>query len=227
MLANLRKDRARCKSVLLVEDDPMVRGIVHDMLVGDNYQVIAAADGHDALNVWEQRQNEIEILITDVQMPGMSGITLAQQLTTQQTSLKALYISGYPESIAEANLIKIPLLQKPFGLDALSTALRSLLNQPLRNWKCPSCGGKSYHALAAYNVETNVTLAYTCGACEIEYSTCVQALHPLRECPFCLGRILLGGHGFVGSEGYHLGHICYDCRAVVKLYTPNCATIPW
>src|SRR5216683_2237249 len=121
MLANLRNDRARCKSVLLVEDDPMVRGIVHDMLVGDNYQVITAADGHDALNVWERRQSEIGILITDVQMPGMSAITLARQLTTHKTSFNALYISVYPDSISEANLIKIPLLQKPFSLHALST----------------------------------------------------------------------------------------------------------
>lgn len=223
---DLRPARARCKSVLLVDDDPPVLRMVHEMLVMDDYKVITATDGHDALNVWEQKQSEIGILITDVLMPGMTGISLAERLIMQQSSLKALYISGYPESVPDVNLTKIPLLQKPFNLATLSRALSGVLNQPLRNWTCPSCGGKNYQGLAADNVGRNVFLMYTCLACQTQYSTAVDCPHPLQECPFCLGRILLGD-GFLGCEGYHLGHVCYDCKAVVKLYTPNCATIPW
>ena len=84
------------QSILVVEDEPILREMANLILSEFGYRVLEAANGVEALAVWEQHQDAIDLLLTDVVMPeGMSGKELADKLLARQPTLKILITSGY------------------------------------------------------------------------------------------------------------------------------------
>jgi two-component system cell cycle sensor histidine kinase/response regulator CckA len=118
------------ETVLLVEDEASVRQLVRETLQTGGYKVLEAEDGETALRVVAGHNGSIDILITDVVMPGISGQELSRQLCIADPSLKVLYLSGYTEdSIIREGALEAgtAFLQKPFTLQTLSRKVREVL----------------------------------------------------------------------------------------------------
>ena len=123
------------ETLLLVEDEDAVRELVRNVLRENGYRVLEASRGAEALELSELFAGRIDLLVTDVVMPGMSGRELAQRLVSARPQVKVLYISGY----SDAN-VWYPggtdaggeLLQKPFSPEALARKVRAVLSAPQR-----------------------------------------------------------------------------------------------
>jgi CheY-like chemotaxis protein len=119
--------------VLLVEDEDPVRALAHEMLTSQGYRVLEAASGADALALAARHPGAIDLLVTDVVMPGMDGGELVHHLTTARPHLRVLYISGYSddalmrEGVSEADCA---FLQKPFTCEAFVVKVRAVLDAP-------------------------------------------------------------------------------------------------
>ena len=121
---------AGTETVLLVEDEDGVRELIEELLIGQGYTVLAASCGVDALQISELVEGDIQILVTDVVMPNMSGHELAMRLKARRPGLRVLYLSGYTdEAIAHHGVIGLDasFLQKPFTRAALATKMRDVL----------------------------------------------------------------------------------------------------
>jgi two-component system, cell cycle sensor histidine kinase and response regulator CckA len=124
--------RATGETVLLVEDEPAVRIMTSRALQEFGYGVVEATGGHQALGVLERKDTRIDLLITDVILPGMDGPELARRAVELTPSLPVLFISGYTDDeIVRRGLLQEgqPFLQKPFTPEALATQLTRLLKQ--------------------------------------------------------------------------------------------------
>jgi CheY-like chemotaxis protein len=127
--------------VLVVDDEPEVRKLLCAVIRRCGYEVWAAGSGLHALHFQQIRL--IDLLITDVVLPGMSGPVLAEQFATVQPGLKVLYISGYERSrIVQQYVLEEgrPLLTKPFDVAELEARVRDLLKPAV---KCAVCGVQS------------------------------------------------------------------------------------
>lgn len=125
-------ERARGKeTVLLVEDEPSVRGLVHETLRLHGYTVLEARHGIEALLTGAKHVGPIHLLLTDVVMPQMSGPEVAEKLSTIRPEMKVLYMSGYPDhpvfSQAKART-DTAFLQKPFAPNQLAKKVRDVLD---------------------------------------------------------------------------------------------------
>jgi PAS domain S-box-containing protein len=119
------------ETILLVEDEANLRHLVHQYLEKQGYLILEAEDGAAALQIAAGHRGNIDLLLTDVVMPGMNGRELATQITAQRPDARVLYMSGYTENaIGHDGLLDagINLLQKPFGLPALRERVRELLD---------------------------------------------------------------------------------------------------
>jgi PAS domain S-box-containing protein len=119
-------------TVLLVEDELGLRTVVDESLRQEGYSVLLAANGMDALDVAARHQGPIQLLITDVIMPFVSGPQLAQSLKALRPETRVLYISGYTaDKFADYPKLDpdLALLQKPFKLVDLAQKVRDLLNE--------------------------------------------------------------------------------------------------
>jgi PAS domain S-box-containing protein len=120
------------ETILLVEDDDLVRRYAHDQLIGLGYVVIDAANGPEALEIVRQR-DEIDLLFTDIVMPGgMNGRQLAEAACQLHPGLKVLYTSGYTENAIVHHGRLDPgtqLLSKPYRRGELAARVRSVLDQ--------------------------------------------------------------------------------------------------
>jgi PAS domain S-box-containing protein len=118
------------ETVLLVEDEESVRELVRETLKSKGYSVMEAGDGVAGMKAAESYQGRIDILITDVVMPGMSGRELAQRVAAVRPQIKVLYLSGYTEDAIIHEGVLDPgtaFLQKPFTLHALARKVREVL----------------------------------------------------------------------------------------------------
>jgi two-component system, cell cycle sensor histidine kinase and response regulator CckA len=113
------------KTVLVVDDEPGVRTFVHSVLARHGYNVLEAEDGLAAYELVEQLSGKIELLVTDVKMPRMDGITLGEKVSTGYPGIGVLYISAYI-SEAPARGAGRRFLPKPFRPDALVECVRSM-----------------------------------------------------------------------------------------------------
>ncbi len=113
------------ETILLVEDEDGVRHVVETMLKRHGYQVLSSASSADALELAERHGATIDLLITDVVMPGMSGRKMAESMLLARPSMKVLYVSGYGESIES----HAAFLQKPFTTDELALKIREVLQE--------------------------------------------------------------------------------------------------
>ena len=117
------------ETVLLVEDEESVRQLVRETLEAKGYKVLEAEHGEAALGVVSGHHGPIDILITDVVMPGMSGRELAKQLCASDPEMKVLFLSGYTEDAIVHQGVLEPgtaFLQKPFTLQMLSLKVREI-----------------------------------------------------------------------------------------------------
>jgi len=118
------------ETVLVVEDEPVVRGVIMEMLGEQGYRTLEAVDGPSGLRML--RTNErIDLLVTDVGLPGMNGRQLADQARETRPDLKILFITGYAESVAIADGFLQPgmeMITKPFDLDNLSRRIRAMVS---------------------------------------------------------------------------------------------------
>ena len=119
------------ETVLLAEDEPAVRAIAQQALERHGYTVLAAPSGAAALALAAQHAATIDLLLTDVVMPGMSGRDLADRLTAQRPGIRVLYISGYTDNaIVRHGMLEpgLAYLQKPFRPHALVREVREVLD---------------------------------------------------------------------------------------------------
>ena len=129
--APVTEDRARGgnETLLLVEDDETVRGMVQLVLARQGYEVLAAPNGREALRLWEQHRERVQLLFTDMVMPeGLTGLDLVRQLREFKPGLKAIISSGYSADLLH-HQGKLPpgiqFLAKPYTPAALSkTSIR-------------------------------------------------------------------------------------------------------
>ncbi len=122
------------ETILVVEDNDILRELTLDWLRQLGYRVLAAANGVEALKCWNQHGGRISLLLTDMVMPeGMSGLELAEQLRQMNSALKVIITSGYSLEIARRNVPAkrgVIYLSKPYEGSALAKAVRDCLDQP-------------------------------------------------------------------------------------------------
>jgi PAS domain S-box-containing protein len=127
--------RGGSETVLLVEDEESVRQLVRETLESKGYKVLEADDGEAALQIVSSYSGKIDMLITDVVMPGMSGRDLSARLCELYPQTKVLYLSGYTEdAIVHEGVLDsgTAFLQKPFTLQNLSRKVREVLGNESR-----------------------------------------------------------------------------------------------
>ena len=116
--------------ILVAEDEVVVRNIVCLLLHQEGYQVLSAADGKEALELARQYQGNIDLLLSDIKMPQMDGISLAGHVISERPGIRVLLMSGQvSDEIREKN-IRLPFLRKPFVSSVLRNKVRDVLNGP-------------------------------------------------------------------------------------------------
>jgi two-component system cell cycle sensor histidine kinase/response regulator CckA len=119
-----------CDTLFRLEDEASVRRASRHFLVQSGYHVLEATDGEDALRVSHDHHGLIQLMITDVVMPGMGGPKLAERLASERPDMKVLFVSGYAENtVLRHGKIDVVtrFLQKPFSLKALARKVREVL----------------------------------------------------------------------------------------------------
>ena len=121
------------ETVLVVEDEEVIRNLVRKVLTANGYTVLVAANGRDAEQVAGQHDGAIHLLVTDVVMPGMNGREVAQRLAGARAGIKVLYLSGYTDdAIVHHGVLEpgVAFLQKPFTPAVLGRKVREVLDRP-------------------------------------------------------------------------------------------------
>jgi len=119
------------ETILLVEDEEPLRGMIHDLLVQSGYTVLQANNGAEGLEIARQHHGPIHLLLTDVMMPRMTGLKLAEALTISRPETKVLYMSGYADFNGSQSKLfgsGAPILEKPFTRSSLNRKVRDVLD---------------------------------------------------------------------------------------------------
>jgi CheY-like chemotaxis protein len=122
------------EAILLVEDEEAVRELASVVLAAQGYRVIEAENPAHAEELSAKHSSEIQLLLTDVVMPGMSGRELARRITARSPKLRVLYMSGYTDNVIATGGVLEPgvsFLQKPFTPRALTVKVREVLDTPV------------------------------------------------------------------------------------------------
>jgi DNA-binding response OmpR family regulator len=116
------------ETILVVEDDDRVRQLVLRSLTARGYQVLAASDPAEALELGKDKAAQIDLLIADVMLPSIKGPELASRLALVNPSIRVLYISGYGEEVLPADFLQggASYLQKPFSTHELASKVREV-----------------------------------------------------------------------------------------------------
>lgn len=118
-------DAGTKKTVLAVDDEPGIRAFVRSVLIREGYEVLVAEDGQAAYELLTKLEGRVDVLVTDVQMPRMDGLTLCRKVAAEYPSIGILYISGYVfQPVEEGSMVF--MLRKPLTAEALVRAVRSL-----------------------------------------------------------------------------------------------------
>ena len=127
----VRPSSSGTETILLVEDEPAVRGFARRTLEDHGYIVLEAASGADALSIVASHAGPIALLVTDVVMPGLQGHQLAEQLAAARPEIRTLYVSGFTESSVIHHGVPdhgVAFLPKPFSAETLSRAVRRVID---------------------------------------------------------------------------------------------------
>lgn len=120
------------ETVLVVEDQRLLRKVVQTMLEQDGYRVLTAENPEEGLEAAKAHEGAIELLITDVILPGMNGKAFAEELKKTRPGTKVLFVSGYTENVVTLTGqldAEISFLQKPFNYEVLGKKVREILDQ--------------------------------------------------------------------------------------------------
>jgi len=123
------------ETVLVVEDEDSMRALIERILRKAGYTVLTAENGGDALALFDKYAGKIDLLLTDVVMPQMSGREIAAQLARAKPSIKVLYMSGYTDEIIDRHGVLEPgvrLIAKPFAAAEMTRRVRMLLDEEPR-----------------------------------------------------------------------------------------------
>jgi two-component system cell cycle sensor histidine kinase/response regulator CckA len=118
------------ETILVVEDSKLLAKVTRDFLESEGYSVLMASSPKEALQVAADSQEPIQLLLTDVVLPGMNGPQLAEQLRTTRPEMKVLYMSGYTNGILSEHAfpaVDAAFIEKPFSQQALSQKVRETL----------------------------------------------------------------------------------------------------
>lgn len=117
------------RTILIVDDDAWVRGLARDVLATEGYRVLEAADGQDAIRVAAEHPSAIDLLLTDVVMPGMNGCDLATGLGALLPGLKVMFMSAYDRDFLVARGLNPggPVITKPFTIEYLTRRVQMVL----------------------------------------------------------------------------------------------------
>ena len=124
------------ETILLVEDEDSLRELARVCLQSAGYTVLDARNGQEAIEIGRQYGGNIQLLLTDVVMPGISGSTLAATLVKTQPAMRVLFMSGYAYDIVTRHGVLSPgvaLLEKPLTISSLLTKVREVLDADLVN----------------------------------------------------------------------------------------------
>jgi DNA-binding response OmpR family regulator len=119
------------ETILLVDDEPLVRSMIRDALEISGYTVVEAGDAWEAAQVEAGVAGPIHLLLTDVMMPGLSGPDLARRLRPRRPRMKVIYMTAFSLVDFKKQRIElepgVPILAKPFGVDVLTKKVRQVL----------------------------------------------------------------------------------------------------
>jgi len=116
--------------ILLVDDDPTTLDLVNRALVGDGHQVVVCHEGQDALDRLLAAPAAFDLLVSDLQMPGLDGVSLAQRATAASPRLRVVLMSGFIGGVDRVRTIKgaaVRFFSKPFTLEAIRAEVRAAL----------------------------------------------------------------------------------------------------
>lgn len=131
-------------TILIAEDDKVVQAIVERMLTGAGYRVVTADDGGEALEVLEERGNEIDLFLADVVLPKIPGHEVAAFAVEHFRKMAVLFMSGYPQDERLTGRLRFPnswFLAKPFTPEELLMTVRALVDAPPGGRSSGSEGG--------------------------------------------------------------------------------------
>ena len=115
-------------TILLADDDLALRKVLVDVLRGEGYQVIVAADGKSALNLARKHEGRIDLLVTDVMMPRLDGFDLQERILQERRDIRILVMSGALDEEIKGE--DFALLRKPFGPEELLEKVKLVLAAP-------------------------------------------------------------------------------------------------
>lgn len=116
--------------ILLADDDPAALEMIGRTLAADGHEVIRCADGHEAFQQLSAAPTQFDLLLTDIEMPGMDGLQLAGQATALAPQLRILLMSGFtdgPDQAADLGSAIAGFITKPLSLEQVRAAVRSAL----------------------------------------------------------------------------------------------------
>jgi two-component system, cell cycle sensor histidine kinase and response regulator CckA len=116
------------ETILFVEDEDFVRNVTGEVLCSAGYRVLAVRNAFEALAVYDQHHGEIDLLLTDVVLPGENGRGLARKLRLRNPALAVLLVTGYVEQMATHEAEPAECLAKPFSTGILLQKIRELLD---------------------------------------------------------------------------------------------------
>jgi CheY-like chemotaxis protein len=130
----LQEDR---KTILVVDDEPLILGLVRNMLRKEGYAILEASDGREALQVFAEHAHTIHLLLTDIVMPSMNGYQLADAMRAQSPDLRVLFMSGYQDRvISDVTGFAVQaaaLIRKPFTQHGLTSKIAQILAESTRS----------------------------------------------------------------------------------------------
>ena len=118
------------KAILLVDDNAAARKSVQRVLLGAGHLILGACSGKEALQVFAEHSDAVDLLIADCMMPGMSGQELAETLLRQKPGMKVLLISGYQDAPPESAAGAVELIRKPFSRRTLIERVVEIMRSP-------------------------------------------------------------------------------------------------
>jgi two-component system cell cycle sensor histidine kinase/response regulator CckA len=118
------------RTILLVDDDPIVRAVASRLLRRSEYEVVEASNGLEALRILRERDQGVDLLLTDIVMPGLNGWDLGELVRVEFPAVPILFMSGFADDEvvrARSQLSESNFLPKPFGFESLTRAVQNVL----------------------------------------------------------------------------------------------------
>lgn len=120
---------AGAETILFVEDEAFVRNVTCEVLRSAGYQVLTAQNAAEAVRIYDARPGDVELLLTDVVLPGETGRAVAERLQRGNPKLKVLLVTGYVEEMGRREATHEECLAKPFSAETLLRRVRGLLDR--------------------------------------------------------------------------------------------------